>query len=82
MLSRQPKWRWNKKNGRLERSQRGGIDWYRYYLEILKPKLLPFAKECKAKRPNTIVLEDHVSTHNHYFQQKIYNISEIQRLFA
>ena len=27
---RKPTWRWNKKNGKLIREGRGGIDWYRY----------------------------------------------------
>jgi len=27
---RKPKWSWNKKNGKLARGGKGGIDWYRY----------------------------------------------------
>ncbi len=35
---------------------RGGINWYRYQEKILRPKLLPFAKECiEAGRPKTVV---------------------------
>jgi len=34
---------------------KGGIHWYRYQELILKPKLIPFAKECLKERPSTIV---------------------------
>ena len=27
---RKPVWKWNKKNGKLVRDGKGGIDWYRY----------------------------------------------------
>ena len=51
-----PKWRFTEKTGKLERkASRGGIDWYRYYKEILDQKLLPFAKRYKLTRPSTIV---------------------------
>ncbi len=41
---RKPEWKWNKKNGKLQRAQGSGIDWYRYQTKVLLPKLLPFAK--------------------------------------
>ena len=37
---------------------KGGINWYRYQEKILKPLLLPFAKECIKTRPGTIMQED------------------------
>ncbi|USP75525.1 hypothetical protein yc1106_02799 [Curvularia clavata] len=52
---RQPQWRWNKRTGKLSRRDGSGIDWYRYQTVILLPKLIPFAKECKANRPRTVV---------------------------
>ena len=52
---RKPQWKWNKKNGKLARGSKGGIDWYRYQTKILFPKLFPFAKECEKDRPGTIV---------------------------
>ena len=50
-----PQWKWDKGHGKLTRSSKGGIDWYRYQTSILIPKLLPFAKECAKERPGTIV---------------------------
>jgi transposase len=76
-----PVWRWNSQNGKLSRSKaKGGIDWYRYQTKILIPKLLPFAKECATKRPNTIVQEDKAPAHNHHIQQRIYDLYGVQRL--
>ena len=34
---------------------KGGINWYWYQEVILKPLLLPFAKECLKERPSTLV---------------------------
>lgn len=75
-----PEWKWNKKNGKLERDARGGIDWYRYQKEVLVPKLIPFAKECMIQRPNTIVLEDGAPSHRHHYQQTIYSRHGVQRM--
>lgn len=75
-----PQWKWNQKNGKLARSQRGGIDWYRYQTQILVPKLLPFAKECQLTRPATMVQEDKAPSHNHYIQQRIFDLYKVQRL--
>jgi transposase len=75
-----PVWRWNKKNGKLARSLKGGIDWYRYHYTILIPKLLPFAKECERDRPNTIVQEDKAPAHDHHYQQHIFDLQKVQRL--
>ncbi len=44
-----PEWKWDKKHGKLVRDGKGGIDWYRYQNEVLRPKLLPFAIDCKKK---------------------------------
>jgi hypothetical protein len=42
-------WRWNQKNGKLSRgAARGGIDWWRYYKEVLQPKLIPYAQQLEA----------------------------------
>ena len=36
MSGKKLKWKWCKKTGKLERKAgKGGIDWYRYYKEIL-----------------------------------------------
>lgn len=69
-----PKWRFTEKTGKLERkASRGGIDWYRYYKEILDQKLLPFAKRCKLTRPSTIVQVDNASPHAHKHQHRVYS---------
>ncbi|EQL37278.1 hypothetical protein BDFG_01252 [Blastomyces dermatitidis ATCC 26199] len=48
--------------------------------KILIPKLLPFAKACAIKQPNTIVQEDKALSHNHHVQQLVYDKAEVQRL--
>lgn len=75
-----PSWRWTAKNGKLMRSKKGGIDWYRYQTVILKPKLIPFAKECLVTRPHTLVQEDKAPAHNHAIQQLVYDREGVQRL--
>jgi transposase len=72
------KWVWSEKTGKLERkASKGGIDWYRYYKEILIKKLLPFAKHCKLVRPDTIVQEDNAAPHAH---NEFYNLWNIIRM--
>lgn len=77
---RKPQWRWNKKNGKLGREGKGGIDWYRYQTKILLPKLFPFAKECEKARPGTIVQEDKAPSHAHYIQGRVYDLHQVKRL--
>jgi len=68
-------WKWNKENGKLERSKGGGIDWFRYWSEIQTPKLIPFAK-----RVNGIIVEDGCGSHSHWFIQHVYNIHEVAKI--
>ena len=77
---RKPQWRWNKKNGKLVRDSKGGIDWYRYQTKILLPKLFPFAKECEKDRPGTIVQEDGAPAHAHHIQDHIFSFYQVKRL--
>ncbi len=42
----------------------GGINWYIYQEKILKPLLLPFAKECLKSRPDIIVQEDNAPAYD------------------
>ena len=72
-----PQWRWNKKNGKLVRESKGGIDWYRYQTKIIVPKLIPFAKRLGSK---AIVQEDGAPSHAHHAQQRIYDIHQVRRL--
>ena len=44
MPDREPVWHWNKKNGRLERDSKGGIDWYWYNKVTSKPFYLMTVK--------------------------------------
>ncbi|KAH6976882.1 hypothetical protein EDB80DRAFT_739016, partial [Ilyonectria destructans] len=71
-----PMWRWNSNTGKLTRGVKGGIDWYRYQTIILIPKMFPFAKECTKTRPQTVVQEDKAPAHNHYIQQRVYNLHQ------
>jgi hypothetical protein len=62
-------WKWDIAYGKLSRSKNGGIDWYRYWSEILCLKLLPFARKVG---PDAKVIEDGVEPHKHWFTQKTY----------
>lgn len=65
---RKPQWRWNQKTGKPIRSKGAKeIDLYHYQKEFLAPKLLPFAKDCEATRPNTVVQENNAPAHIDYF---------------
>jgi hypothetical protein len=64
----------------VRKSKGGGIDWYRYQEVILKPLLLPFAKECMVDRLDTLVQEDGAGAHASHYQQEIFDIWEILRL--
>jgi transposase len=77
-----PQWRWTAKTGKLSRGRGSGlgIDWYRYQTTILLPKLIPFAKQCKAQRPQTVVQEDKAPAHDHYVQAYIYNLHNVAKL--
>jgi hypothetical protein len=77
---RKPEWKWNAKNGKLTRGKGKGIDWYRYQVSILQPKLLPFAKECMKNRPHTVVQEDKAPAHDHHIQNQIYSQWGVERL--
>jgi hypothetical protein len=75
-----PQWKWDKKHGKLERGGKGGIDWYRYRTCILEPKLIPYAKRCIARRPDTIVQEDGAASHIHRAQQYLYDLHQVRRM--
>jgi transposase len=77
---RPPQWKWNKKTGKLSRDSSSGIEWYRYQTVILLPKLFPFAKQCKAKRPKTVIQEDKAPAHNHHVQRYIYSLYELEKI--
>ncbi len=80
LRERKPEWKWDKAHGKLVRDGKGGIDWYRYQNKVLRPKLLPFAVECKKERPNTIVMEDGAASHSHRYQQTVYSAFNIERM--
>jgi len=77
---RKPVWKFTAKTGKVTRREGKGVDWYRYQQQIIIPKLIPFAKECKVNRPNTVVQEDGAPCHSHHAQAAVYNIHEIERL--
>jgi hypothetical protein len=74
-------WVHNEENGAfVVKKGRHGINWYRYQKHILVPKLLPFAKECKAVRKKTLVQEDNASAHASHYQQGVYNLWKIIKM--
>jgi transposase len=79
---RKPTWKWNARHGKLSRSKKGGIDWFRYQREILTPKLIPFAKQLQAAYPDyqVLVQEDKAPSHSHHFQQSVFDANQVQRL--
>ena len=73
---KEPQWRFTKETGKLVREhKKDGIDWYRYQQEVLKPKMLPFAKQ-----HNLIVQEDGAPAHKHGNNISLYNLFEVTRL--
>ncbi|KAJ6262080.1 hypothetical protein Dda_0017 [Drechslerella dactyloides] len=78
---KKPQWTFDKAHGALERGTGKGIDWYRYQTEVMIPKLIPFAKDCKAKYGRDyIVQEDKAPCHNHHAQEAVYNLHAVSRL--
>jgi len=68
-------WKWDKNHGKLSRSERGGIDWYRYWKEVQTSKLIPFAKKV-----NGILVEDGAGCHKHWYVQLVYSLEAVKRL--
>jgi hypothetical protein len=77
---KKPQWRWNQSTDKLVRKSLGGIDFWRYYKEVMLPKLIPFAQECKKKRPNTLVQEDGAPAHIHHHHGPVYKLYDVERL--
>jgi transposase len=77
---RKPQWRFNEKNGRLVRRGKGGVDWYRYQTEVLRPLLFPFAQKRLAVEPRTVVCEDRAPAHRHRAQDQEYAAVNAKRL--
>jgi hypothetical protein len=44
------------------------------------PKLIPFAQECKKRRPNTLVQEDAAPAHIHHHHGPVYKLYDVERL--
>jgi hypothetical protein len=60
-----PQSRWNQLTSKLIRKSRGGIDFWRFYKEIMLAKLIPFARECQRRCPGTLVQEGGAPAHVH-----------------
>lgn len=80
LKGRKPTWRYSVKTGKLERSKKGGIDWYRYQKDIILPKIIPFAKELEKSGLGVLVQEDNAPCHSHWIQQRVYDLHEVSRL--
>ena len=77
---RKPTWTWNKAHGKMERDRKGKIDWYRYQIHILIPKLIPFALHCMINRPDTLIQEDKAPSHACKHQDQIFMNAGVMRL--
>jgi transposase len=64
----------------LVRRGKGGVDWYRYQTEVLRPLLFPFAKKRLAVDPETVVCEDRAPAHRHRAQDQEYANNDIKRI--
>jgi hypothetical protein len=62
------------------RKGKGGIDFFRYYKEIMIAKFIPFAKECKLKWPSTLVQKDGAPADGHHFQAIFHALHNIAQL--
>jgi hypothetical protein len=81
MPGRKPTFKHDENTGAyILKEGRGGINWYWYQKVILKPLLLPFAKECLQERPGTLVQEDGAPSHSSRYQQEVFDLWEITRL--
>jgi hypothetical protein len=65
---RAPKWQCNEKNGKLVPSKGGGVEWWKYQIQVIIPKLVRFAKECMEERLQSAVQEDKAPSHAHHAQ--------------
>jgi len=73
--------RHTEENGAFERKEgKGGIDWYRYQIKVLRPHLLPFAKRLLRKFGFVMVQEDKAPSHASHYQQREFDLWEIERL--
>ena len=67
---RKPQWSFTKARGKLIRDSKGGVDFWRYYTEVVKLHLLPFVLQCLEVRPKTLLLEDGAPCHMHHYIQE------------
>lgn len=58
---------------------KGGINWYRYQEKVVKPLLIPFAKECIVERPDTVVQEDNATPHSKH-RQELYDEYRVKKM--
>ena len=81
MLGRKPVFKHDENTGAyVLKEGKGRINWYRYQEVILKPLLLPFAKECSKERPSTLMQEDGAPSHSSRYQQEVFDLWEVMRL--
>jgi len=60
---------------------KGGINWYRYQEEILKPRLFLFVQECRENgQPDTIVMEDGAAPHASKHINQFYSLRAIIKM--
>jgi len=64
----------------VRKGKAGGIDWFRYYKEIMLNLMIPFAQKCQKKRPDTLIQEDGAPAHAYHHQGPVYALFGTPRL--
>jgi transposase len=59
---------------------RGGIDGYRQWEEVLKPLLMPFVEELKKEGRNVYVLEDNALAHRSDIDTHFFKVTDVVKL--
>jgi hypothetical protein len=78
---RQAVWRFTEKTGKLIRKGKGGVDFYRYCEEVVKPKLIPFARECSRKEDTQFIIQqDNAPAHIHHYTSRVFQKSNISQM--
>lgn len=58
---------------------KGGVDWLRHREEVLKPKLLPFAKQLQDEGRDPMVIEDGASSHDNQYNHDLFDQRRINK---
>src|SRR5262245_49762137 len=63
-MPRRPEWEFKIERATRDRNTQGGIDWWRYREDVLKPKLYPWADSIARQTGQVVyIVEDNASPH-------------------